>query len=278
MTPIELICPNCKEALNLSERVLTCENGHSFDVAREGYVNLLSGARRTGAAAGDTAEMMTARRAFLGAGHYLELAETVSGIVNEDRLQSGGVVADIGCGEGYYLGVLLRGRAAENVRAYGTDISKAAVAAAARAYPKVQFVVADTNALIPLADKSVDVLLNVFAPRNAQEFSRVVRPGGRLVIVIPAEKHLAGLRERFKLLGVEQGKAAKIAEQLAGFVLRETRELSISLNLKGVDLRNLLEMTPNAWHMDQAVRNELETVGEAVAEAAFEVLTFTRRG
>ncbi len=257
---------------------MRCENGHSFDVAREGYVNLLVGKRRVGAAAGDTATMVAARRAFLQRGFYEPLVQELATSVNGGLAHNPGAVVDVGCGEGFYLGELVKKPALANMRAYGTDISKPAIAMAAKAHPEIMFAVADTNQLIPLAGGAVDVLLDVFAPRNAAEFMRIVRPGGRAVIVIPGDEHLASLRERFRLLAIERDKAAKIAAQLEDFELMSSRRVSVQMQLDGQGLRDLLEMTPNAWFMNETTRGEISNVNDISTEACFEVLVFTRRG
>jgi hypothetical protein len=106
----------------------------------------------------------------------------------------------------------------------------------------------------------------------------VVRPGGRLVIAIPGSGHLEALRERFRLLAIEGDKAAKISVQMEGFELESTRRLTNEMRLDGPALRDLLEMTPNAWFMDDTTRAELDAVHEIETQIEFEVLTFIRRG
>ncbi len=269
----ELICPVCHAALvgAAGGKTLACEAGHSFDVAREGYVNLLGG-KPAGALQGDNAEMVRARRAFLERGYYRPLAEAVAGAT---RVGRPGVVADFGCGEGYYLGLLMA-EAGREIRAYGTDISKPAIAAAAKVYPLAHWVVADTKRLIPLADGSVDAAINVFAPRNADEFARVVRPGGRLVVAIPGPQHLANLRDQFGLIGIQDDKAAKVRAQLTSFELVTSNQVENDIQLSAAGLRELLEMTPNARHLTEESRKDIETGGATRAHIEFEVMIFSR--
>lgn len=221
--------------------------------------------------------MVRARRAFLQRQHYRALAAAVAQTVRS-RAVKPRVVVDVGCGEGYYLGILAADPALAGAAFHGTDISRAAVASASQAHPAASFAVADTNTLIPLADAGVDVLVNIFAPRNAPEFARVVRPGGRAVIAVPGNGHLASLRERFRLLAIEDDKAQKIAGQLAGFALTGVRAVTEVIELDGPALRDLLEMTPNARHMDDATRRELDAVTTMETRTEFEVLEFTRLG
>ena len=120
----ELICPTCRLALAAADRAFACESGHSYDLAREGYINLITG-KAPSALQGDNAEMVRARRAFLGRGHYRPLAEAVAEAVTGMSMQ---VLADFGCGEGYYLDQLMNTPGLKGVRVYGTDISKPAIA------------------------------------------------------------------------------------------------------------------------------------------------------
>lgn len=230
-------------------------------------MNLMAGQAPKGLA-GDSAEMVAARRRWLARGHYDFLAQAVATGVGPER-----TVADFGCGEGYYLGKVLADRT--DVAGYGSDISKAAVAAAAKAYPAATWAVADTNKLIPLADGSVDAGLCIFAPRNVEEFARVIRPGGRLVVVIPGAGHLEELRERYGLIGIEADKASKITVQFEGkFALEKKIEIEGHAELDGAALTDLVEMTPNARHLDDATRAALKEGGRA--DLRFEILTFTR--
>ena len=273
MEQTAFICPVCRLPLEPRDTALCCADGHSFDRARAGYVNLIP-SKATGRLQGDSASMVKARQGFLTRGLYLPLAQAVTEAMLSEKPQ---VVADIGCGEGYYLRELLGSRKGEKLQAYGMDISKAAVAAAAKASPGAHWGVADTNSLIPLGDASVEAAMCVFAPRNAVEFARVVRPGGRLVVAIPGPAHLASLREKFELLAIESDKASKISGQLLAFDLLDGRKVATELELDHLSLRELLDMTPNARHVDETTRVEIAGINRIRTEAHFEVLTFIRQ-
>jgi 23S rRNA (guanine745-N1)-methyltransferase len=273
MSQTELICPTCRLPLGIKDRAFACESGHNFDLAREGYVNLITG-KAPSALQGDNAEMVRARRAFLEQGYYRPLARAVAEAVAGTEVR---VIADFGCGEGYYLDQLMNTPGLKGVRAYGTDISKPAIAAAAKAYPLARWAVADTNRLIPLADGSVDAAINVFAPRNAAEFARVIRPGGRLVVAIPGAEHLANLRERFGLIGIQDDKPAKTSAQLSAFELHGTKRVKDEILLDASSLRDLLEMTPNARHLSEQARAEIDNISEIRTHIEFDVLIFGRR-
>jgi 23S rRNA (guanine745-N1)-methyltransferase len=274
----ELICPVCRLKLVRFEGTLKCASGHSYDEAREGYVNLVTG-KAPRATQGDNVQMVRARRAFLRRGYYQPLVVELRKILTGINHESGPLVlADIGCGEGYYLGELTGESKHTAIRAYGTDISKSAIRLGAKTYPNVCFAVADTNDLIPLASAGVDVCLNIFAPRNAAEFARIVRPGGLLVVVIPTQDHLASLRERFGLLDIESGKLAKITSQLTGFDLTNSQSASGSIRLDGPSASDLVAMTPSARHVDPEALERLAQVRDLTTEASFQVLVFSRRG
>jgi 23S rRNA (guanine745-N1)-methyltransferase len=256
---------------------MKCVQRHSFDIAREGYINLIPGKAPT-ATQGDSAAMLQARRAFLRRGYYDPLLHEIKSAVST-HLPSRGrtpVVADIGCGEGYYLSGLMQDPSFSSIAAYGTDISKVAAGLAAKSLKQVQFVVADTNRLIPFETASIDVCLNIFAPRNALEFARIVRPDGVLIVVIPDEHHLESLRNRFHLLDIESGKIQKISGQLSAFELIHSRHVTTSIALDARGLQDLVNMTPSARHVDEEANRLLSQMQDFATEISFDILVFSR--
>lgn len=251
------------------KQALVCRNRHTFDVAREGYVNLLVGRRKSGFK-GDTPVMLAARRRFLEAGHYGPLRQRLTELAGEAKAK---VVAEVGCGEGYYVGGI--SEALPGVACLGTDIAKDGVRMAARRYPYARFAVADTNDLVPLPDDSVDVLLDVFAPRNAAEFARVLKPRGRLLVVIPTVRHLAELREIQPLLAIQANKRAEVERTLAAHFRPESTEvLTVPLKLNGLIIADLVGMTPNAWFLDETAKTKLAVTDVKSVTAEFELLQF----
>ena len=307
-----LTCPICDEPLAREGASLRCPRGHSFDVAREGYVNLLTGKPR-----GDTREMALARRTFLEQGWYRSLADQLAVLSARCLADAAGraagseaalAVVDAGCGEGYYLGHLLHAlspaaQAHETAsggadtlahaavgwlahdtvpgeRVYvGVDISKDVVRLAARRYPQARFVVADLTRRLPIATGAVSLLLNVFAPRHAAEFARVVAPGGSLLVVIPEPAHLAELRDALSLLGVEPEKERHVITQLAtGFALAERESIEYTMRLDRAAVAALVTMTPNAWHRGADTAAAIASLGgETAVTASFRLLRFQRR-
>ncbi|HMR48652.1 MAG TPA: methyltransferase domain-containing protein [Arachnia sp.] len=232
-----LRCPHCAGSLRLAGNTLACAHRHSFDVARQGYVNLLT---RAAPANADTPEMVRARAAFLNAGHYLPIARAVAAAVGDAER-----VLETGAGTGYYLAQVLDAR--PGATGLATDVSPAAARIAARAHPRLASVVADTWAGVPVADEVFDALLCVFAPRNPAEFSRVLRPGGALAVVVPTATHLAGLRDDYGLLGVPSDKAAAVARAFADWPSRVER-VEADLDLSADEVARLIAMGPNAFH------------------------------
>jgi len=273
-----LTCPVCDLPLARGEKTFRCDRGHSFDIAREGYVNLLPAQHRTRGVEGDLPEMLQARRRFLEAGHYAplreSLAEKVAGLIG-----NGACIAEIGCGEGYYvggIGVTLRDRHGLEPSLFGMDLSKHAVRMAARRYPAVQFFVGDVNRRIYLADSSLHVLLDIFAPRNPAEFARVLAPGGRAIVVIPAPDHLAGIREAFGLLSIQEEKEQRTLDRFSErFELRAREELRYPLHLPPAAVADLIAMGPSQWHRETGWRIPEDTP-MLVTGAAFVILVLER--
>jgi 23S rRNA (guanine745-N1)-methyltransferase len=239
----QLCCPICAGALVDVDRSARCADGHNFDYARSGYLNLTVATGPT--RIGDTAAMVTARDEFLAAGHYGAIADAVAAAVAS---AGGGPLIELGSGTGYYLAAALSdGDGAPS--AFGFDLSKPAAGHAARRHPGIQFVVADVEAGVPLAAASVNTAISVFSPRPAAELGRVVRPGGELVVALAGPRHLERLRERLTLMRVHDDKLARLGERLApwfSLVGAETVEYEIELGPE--DARRLVLMGPNAWH------------------------------
>jgi 23S rRNA (guanine745-N1)-methyltransferase len=262
---------------------LACERGHSFDVAKEGYVNLLGGVKLP-ALAGDSREMLQARRRFLEAGHYAPLAAALAKLIGEHLAgrPERGALLDAGCGEGFFLGALLAALAARGdvaaPCAFGTDIAKEAARLAARRHPGALFVVADTHRRLPFRDAALDGVLNVFAARSAAEFARVLRAGGILLVALPLPHHLAELRARLSLVGIEPDKEAQVAAKLEGaFELTQDVTVAQQLILGPDALVDLVGMTPSARHLSPAELLRARGLGQLEVTAAFRVLAFVRR-
>jgi 23S rRNA (guanine745-N1)-methyltransferase len=238
------VCPLDRSPLEPVGGVVRCGLGHTFDRAREGYLNLLVGGRKRSRPAGDPAPMVRARRAFFDAGHYAEVADAVAAQV----LATGGeTVLDAGCGEGRYLGRV--GALAADRSCWGIDVAKTAVKLAARRYPGAGFAVASSYAL-PVADATVDVVMTVFSPRPFAEFGRVLRPGGVVVAASPGPEHLAGLTDLVYGRHRPHGQRPHTADD-PDLPLAPVRRERVYRELHLTDraaIVHLLQMTPYYWH------------------------------
>jgi 23S rRNA (guanine745-N1)-methyltransferase len=287
-----LRCPVCGGGLTCDERSLRCAGGHAFDIARQGYAGLLTGGIRAGTA--DTAAMVAARAEFLAGGHFAPLAGLVADLAAERAKRTegtegtegtedeagavgadGGCVLDAGAGTGYYLSAVLD-------RLPGTpgvalDASKHALRRAARAHPRVGALTWDVWRPLPVRTGAVSVLLDIFAPRNAGEFHRVLRPGGTLIVVTPAARHLEELVGELGLLTVDPRKAERVEDTLGGrFRAAGTWPLQLPLRLTHAEVAALAAMGPSAWHTEPgALRARIGRLAEPVpVTAAFEVRVF----
>jgi 23S rRNA (guanine745-N1)-methyltransferase len=256
-----LACPYCGDALRREGGSLRCGTGHAFDIARQGYVSLLPAGARGGA--GDTAAMVRARTQFLAAGHFAPLAEALArelagelagppaGTVGASTANAAGCVADVGAGPGYFLAAVLD-RLTDH-RGLALDASKPALRHAARAHPRLGAVGCDVWRRLPVADGAAVAALSVFAPRNGSELRRILRPGGRLLVVTPRPGHLRELIGPLGLLTVDQRKDERLAAKLDGhFVLAGRRAHVRRLSLTRREAGALAAMGPSSWHTDAA--------------------------
>lgn len=255
-----LRCPQCGSALadGGGTTMLRCPVGHAFDVARQGYVSLLPPGWR--APAGDTAAMVAARADFLAAGHYDPLAGEVAGAVaaaiGAAEAPVPGCVADIGAGTGYYLAAALDGLPAGRA-GLALDVSKFAARRAARAHPRIGAVVADVRGRLPVADGAAAVALSIFAPRPGAELSRILAPGGRLLVVAPGQDHLAELAGPLRLLSVDPRKDERLASRLGPFFeLTGQHRHRFGITLDHDAIAAVVAMGPSAWHTGAAVMAE----------------------
>ena len=241
-----LRCPVCAGGLEEGEGVLCCGEGHSFDIARQGYVNLVPGP-------GDSAEMVEARDAFLAAGHFARLS---AGVAEEAKgTDAEGAIVDIGAGTGHHLARVLD--AMQERIGLALDSSAPALRRAARSHPRALSVGADAWKPLPLKDGIAAVILSVFAPRNAAEMARVLAPGGALLAVTPTTRHLFELVGPLGLLSVPEDKADRLDEQLgAHFTLDERHSVEHAMFLNREEAAQLVRMGPSAWHVDEQTVDE----------------------
>ncbi|SQD78208.1 23S rRNA (guanine(745)-N(1))-methyltransferase [Moritella yayanosii] len=254
------LCPICARPLSAQDQSLVCEQRHQFDLAKEGYVNLLPVQNKKSKNPGDNKEMMQARREFLDQGFYQSLSDKVNSIAQQALITVNAPnILDLGCGEGYYthrlaqvMAAMSDANTAPNIA--GLDISKSAIRFAAKRYKTISFCVASAyNA--PFADASQDLVIRIYAPSQDAELARIIKVGGYLLTVTPAAEHLFELKQ--KIYQTPEKHDMSI-EPIAGFEVVEQQRLTQEITLtQAKDSKNLLEMTPLAWKMSDEQKAQL---------------------
>lgn len=270
-------CPICFAPLDRRENALRCGAGHSFDLAREGYAYLLPPNRKHSKAPGDDREMVAARAAFLEKGWYLPLRQALEELaVRLTADLAAPVVVDSGCGEGWYTAGVLHTLAAQGKtpQVAGVDISKFAVRRAARRLPEGQFAVASVYQL-PLPESCADLLLNIFSPLAAEEFARVLRPGGHFIYVVPAARHLWQMKEILYERPYEN--PVKI-EEYSHFDFQGVTPVRYTVTLEDTaDIMALFHMTPYAWKTPREGVARLERCEALETEVGFDIHLYKRK-
>ena len=238
---MELICPVCGEKLNRQDRSYVCPNRHSFDMARQGYVNLLTVQQKHSLNPGDTREQVLSRRAFLEAGYYAPILNTL--IETAKELGITGPIIDVGCGEGYYSAQLAR---ALDVELMGFDISKEAVRCAAAKYKGPLWLTA-TASHIPVEKGSAQLLTSLFALTLPEEFARVLSDEGYYFQVLACQDHLLGLKSI--IYDELKFKEKDSVPELPGFVLHKSVPIRFTFTVEGEQIRNLFSMTPHVFRI-----------------------------
>lgn len=235
---IKYVCPNCKSELNLLNKSFICKNNHSFDIAKEGYVNLLLANSKKKKDPGDNDIMIKAREEFLNTGCFNQLIMELSKIIKSFNIENINLL-DAGCGTGYYSRKIKELN--NNINLCGVDISKHAIKLASKKDKTSAYAVASIFDL-PFENNSFDVILNVFAPKPQNEFLRVLKKDGYVLEVIPAKNHLLELRE---LLFENQKGENKQVKEFESFNLYLTQNLTYNAFINGNEnILNLLKMTP----------------------------------
>ncbi|PJE77954.1 23S rRNA (guanine(745)-N(1))-methyltransferase [invertebrate metagenome] len=266
---LSLRCPVCHTPLGTLEPKngggAFCPAGHRFDRARQGYLNLLLSNKMNSKKPGDDKQMVQARTRFLDSGHYAPvssaLTRTVKKLVSDaDRP----VILDAGCGEGYYTDEIHK--ALPNAIMGGVDISKPAIIQCCRRNREIHWLVASVNDL-PVTGNQVDVIVSVFSRCDWQEFSRVLKPSGHVVVVALGEKHLLALREVI-YESVRPYPVDKIINNLPdGFLNTENQDIVSNMRLgSSSQILDLLAMTPHYWHVKSAQKVRLSQLSSLVCD------------
>ena len=265
---MELVCPVCGEILSRAEKEYRCENRHSFDIARQGHVNLLVVQQKHSLNPGDTREQVLSRRTFLEGGFYEPIAKALCDTARE--LGAKGPVLDVGCGEGYYCTRLAQALDAELL---GLDISKEAVRCAAAKYKGPQWV-CGTASHLPVRDGSIGTLTSLFALTLLGEFSRVLAKDGLYFQILAAQDHLLGLKS---IIYPElKFKEKDSVPDLPGFARIKTVPIRFTFTVEGAQVQNLLSMTPHLYRISKEGAARLAAT-ETLTDTASAVLNVYRK-
>lgn len=244
-----LRCPHCAGEMTSTDSGVVCASGHSFDRARQGHLTLLGGRGRR--FPGDTTNQVAARERVLGSGLFDPVADHLVAAATGAPVVRQPVVLDAGAGTGFYLGRVLDALASDAPLGIGTEISSAAARRLGRAHPRAAALVADTWDGMPLVDGCVDLAEVVFAPRNVSDFARVIRPGGSLLVVVPAEGHLEPLRTAAGMLSLGADKSARLDQDLQPwFALEDVRDVDVTASVPAALAADTALMGPSGVHLD----------------------------
>lgn len=259
------ICPVCRTGLFKTEKTYICKNGHSFDIAKKGYVNLLMSGN--GGQHGDDKTMISARADFLNRGFYNPLSEKICECINR-HYKENPVILDAGCGECKYTADIYESlkRKGKNATVIGVDISKEALGFAKRRTNKLNLAVASC-ADIPVEAESADVLVNIFAPFMPEEFKRVIKHDGIIVRVYPLAKHLWELKELIYEKPYENPET-DMGED--GLILKEKIDVKYNMEFKtNEDIMSLFAMTPYFYRTREEDKKKLEAAESLTCRAEF---------
>lgn len=258
-----LLCPVCKENLikDVLNKMYKCENNHTYDIAKEGYVNLLISNQKRSKNPGDSKEMVLARVEFLSKGYYGVLSDKINQMIveslnkdNNDKFN----IMDLGCGEGYYLTNLKNYMDEKNIKAnyYGMDVSKEAVKYASKTNKDCVWAVGN-NFHIPAENKSIDCILSVFSPIDIDECNRVLKDDGVFVRVLPRTNHLIQLRNIIYSEVHLNEKVYKANDEENEYI--KESNVTIDINLNKEEIISLLKMTPHYWKSTAENKEKLDS-------------------
>lgn len=263
-----LICPICKTSLSKWDKSFRCENNHSFDIAKEGYVNLLPVNKKNSLNPGDNSEMIVARRSFLEKGFYQLLSDKISSVIEELDIET---ALDVCCGEGYYTDRVF----GKSTKTLAFDISKFAVKYAAKKH-KNQFYFVGSVFDIPVKPNSQDLVLSVFTPISNEEFYRVLSDSGSVIIVSAHEDHMKEVAEM--IYGTFKPHTYHPKDKLCpAFEIVKDERLKYSISLdNNASIINMLKMTPYYWSVDEAQKVKFDALESLEVTCDFRISVFKK--
>lgn len=263
------LCPICQSALSITEnnKSYACAQNHHFDIAKEGYLNLLPAQHKKSKEPGDSKTMMLARRGFLEAGFYQPLAQALSTLIDQHYTTNSIMsILDMGCGEGYYSRqIAALSKPSSQLDLHGLDIAKNAIIAAAKKQKEAHYIVASSNDM-PYSNAYFDLIFRVYAPSNDQEITRLLKKRGLLLTVTPGPRHLWQLREFIYDTVRDHSTDIGLPE---GFKIIETQQLSYKICPNQEQRMALLQMTPFAWKTSIEIQSKIEAAEQLEIEVDF---------
>jgi len=260
-TPILFKCPVCNHPLHKKKNSYICDNRHTHDIAKEGYVNLLLAQHKRSKNPGDKEEMIRSRQAFLNKGYYKTLSDTLVEYIKTMPQKFNQNILDIGCGEGYYMQELLKASSNSTLLLSGIDISKSAVKLAGKRKMGAMISVASAYDL-PFFDNSFSTILSVFSPVSSVEIKRLLTSHGEIIMVGPGEEHLKGLTTHIYDEVLPHKGNYSVIDESKDFNLKEQIEIKDEIVLKQEDILHLLRMTPYYWQISVEKKEKILALDE----------------
>jgi len=273
---ISFKCPSCDEVLIKENKTYRCQNNHTYDEAKEGYVNLLLAQHKKSKNPGDNDEMIKSRQAFLNKGYYASLSSSIVQIIVSRKEKFNQNILDVGCGEGYYMDEIKKASTDENLSLSGIDISKTAVKLAGKR--KMDALLSVSSAYdLPFFDKSFDTIVSVFSPVSASEIKRLLKSEkGQIIMVGPAEEHLKGLTSYIYDEVLPHKGNYSVLDDAKDFILEEQIEIKEEITVKKEDILDLLRMTPYYWQTTIEIKEKILALDELKTTIHFYVRVYKK--
>jgi 23S rRNA (guanine745-N1)-methyltransferase len=277
---ISFKCPSCSEPLIKESKTYRCPNKHTYDEAKEGYVNLLLAQHKKSKNPGDNDEMIKSRQAFLNKGYYASLSSKIVEIIASTKDGFNQNILDVGCGEGYYMNEIRKASTKENstLALCGIDISKTAVKLAGKR--KMEALISVSSAYdLPFFDNSFDTIISVFSPVSADEINRLFKnKESQIIMVGPAEEHLKGLTAHIYDEVLPHKGNYSVLDDEKEFILEQQIEIKEEISIKKEDILDLLRMTPYYWQTTIEIKKKILALDELKTTIHFYIRIYKKLG
>ncbi len=274
--PLVFKCPSCNETLLKEQRTYRCLNNHTFDEAKEGYVNLLLAQHKKSKNPGDNDEMIKSRQAFLNKGYYASLSSQIVKIISSMENGFKQNILDVGCGEGYYMDKIKKASTDDNLFLCGIDISKTAIKLAGKRKMDSLLSVASAYDL-PFFSNRFDTIISVFSPVSASEIARLLKSeNSQIIMVGPAEEHLKALTKHIYDEVLPHKGNYSVLDDKKAFILEEQIEIKEEITVKKEDILDLLRMTPYYWQTTVEIKKKILALSELKTTIHFYVRVYRK--